>query len=177
MMKNIVYIVCFLLFFSCANDKTSNQMLTKEEAVESENFKVEKVGLLDDADEKNNFDFSSDDVNSEIVEKIQANYEALVLAAKHPEFKEAIKEQLSDSNKFNVTLSDSIQTVEITALKLSGNLEKITDSIFQQKILYTTLINSKHTKKDSALVVMKRSMIVIDNSLKMNTSFSFEKLN
>ncbi|MBC8755695.1 hypothetical protein H2O64_13550 [Kordia sp. YSTF-M3] len=180
MKLKIIYILCFLLCFSCANNTKADQMMTKDEAVESEEFKVDKSDLRDDLDEKNKnaieIDFSLNAINSEIEEKLQANYEAKVLAVKHPEFQEVIKEQLANSTKFNFSLPDSIQTIEIKDIVFAGNLKKENDSIYKQKVLYTSLINSKHTQKDSALVVMKRTMIVIDNSLKMNTSFLFEKL-
>jgi hypothetical protein len=181
MMKKIVYIVCFLLCFSCKNSshKSKNTVAT-----ESEELKINNDGLVDDADEKTNVckpdfksvAFSLDYINIEIEEKLQANYEAKILAVKHPEFQEAIKEQLANSNKFNFTLSDSIQTIEIKDIVFAGNLEKENDSLYKQKVLYTSMINSKHAQKDSTLVVMKRTMIMIDNSLKMNTSFSFENL-
>lgn len=177
MMKKIVYIACFLLCVSC------NQYAAKKEdnAVRSEEFNVEKDGLLDDADTKYKADFKAMDfdvnyINTEIEEKLQANYEAKILAVKHPEFQEAIKEQLEGSNKFNFTLSDSIQTIEIKDIILSGNMSERNDSITTQKVLHTTLINSKYTQKDSVLVVMKRTMIVIDGLVKMNTSFSFESI-
>jgi len=177
MMKKIVSIVCFLLCFSC------NQRAQKSEnavSKEAEEFKVERSDLLDDAKGKTlndiEVDFSLTTMNLEIEEKLQANYEAKILAAKHPEFREAIKEQLANSDKFSFTLSDSIERVEIKDMQLSGNMLKRSDSITTQKILYTTLINSKYPQKDSVLVVMKRTMIVIDNQVKMNTSFSFERL-
>jgi hypothetical protein len=155
----------------------------KDEAVESEDFNVDTDGLLDDADTKYKADFKAldfdldlDYIQTEIEEKLQANYESLVLLNKHPEFQEAIKEQLANSAKFDFVLSDSIQTIEVKDIVLAGNLEKENDSCYKQKVLYTSLINSKHIQKDSTLVIMKRTMIVIDNSLKVNTSFLFEKL-
>ena len=177
MMKNIVYILCFLLCFACHQHSQKSENATAKEADE---FKVERSDLLDDADLKNKddikVDFSLDNLNVEIEEKLQANYEATILATKHPEFKDAIKEQLANSDKFNFTFSDSIETIEIKDIILSGNMLERSDSISIQKVLYTTFINSKHTQKDSVLVVMKRTMIVIDNQLKMNTSLTFEKI-
>ena len=177
MMKKIVYILCFLLCFSCSqySPKSENAVAT-----EAEEVRVDKDGLAD-----NNTDtkfkvglsnFSLDEINSEIEEKLQANYEAIVLAKKHPEFKEAIKEQLAGSDKFHFTLSDSIQSIEIKELTYVGSMESRNDSVSAQKILYTTLINSKYTQQDSVLVIVKRKLIEIDNTPKMNTSIVFEKL-
>ncbi|WP_430411938.1 hypothetical protein [Kordia sp.] len=181
MMKKIVYIACFILCFSCSNNRNADRVPTEEKSVEAEDFKVDESSLIDDADGKTDtkkleINFSLDDINTEIEEKLQANYEATILAIQHPEFQEAIKEQLANSGKFNFTLSDSIKTIEIKEIERSGNMLKRNDSITTQKILYTTFINSKYTQKDSALVVIKRTMIVIDNQVKMNTSFSFESL-
>ncbi len=174
MKLKIVYIVCFLLCVSC------NQYAAKKEdnAVKSEEFKVNRSDLLNDTDEKDatKIDFSLEGMNTEIEEKLQANYEAKVLAIKHPEFQEAIKEQLANSSKFDFTLSDSIETIEIRDILFLDDLHNQNDSISTQKVLYTYIINSEHMQKDSALVVIKRKMIVIDNSLKMNTLFLFEKL-
>lgn len=179
MMKKIVYILSFLLCFSCNQSAKKSEMM-KDEAVESEEFVVDKDGLLDDAKRKDldfkNSDFALDKIDLEISSKLQANYEAKILAVKHPEFQEAIKEQLAGSDKFNFTLSDSIETIEIKDVKQVGMMIKRNDSIFTQKIMYTSFINSKYKQKDSVLVVMKRAMIIIDNEVKINTSFSFENL-
>jgi len=178
MKMKFVYIVCFLLCFSCANDKKADRMLMKEEAVENEDIKVTRSDLIDDADKKNdvNVDFYLEGINTEIEEKLQANYEAKVLATKHPEFQAAIEEQLANSNKFDFTLSDSIETIEIRDILFLDDLQRQNDSVSTQKVVYSYLINSANVQKDSALVVIKHNMIKIDNSLKMNTSFSFEKL-
>lgn len=173
MKMKILYIVCFLLCVSC-NQYTSKK---EENAVKSEEFNVDKSNLLEIDDENTiEIDFSLDGINSEIEEKLQANYEAKVLAMKHPEFQEAIQEQLANSNKFDVTLSDSIETIEIRDILFLDDLRNQNDSISTQKVLYTYIVNSKYIQRDSVLVVIKRNMIVIDNSVKMNTSFSFEKL-
>lgn len=172
MKMKISYIVCFLLCFSCANDTNRKEAIPTTEV---EEFKVDRSDLLDDSDFTSE-DFSTNDLNTEIEEKLRTSYESLVLINTHPEFQETIKEQLATSTKFNVLLSDSIQSIEIKGIEFKGNLEKENDSMYKQKILYTTFINSKHTKKDSALVFIKRTKIVIDNSLRMNTSFLFEKL-
>ncbi|QHI36657.1 hypothetical protein IMCC3317_20200 [Kordia antarctica] len=171
MKMKIVYIVGFLLCFSCSNNVSKKE----DTAVKSEEIEIDKDGLVDDADFKSG-DVSFIDFNTEIEEKLRANYESLVLINTHPEFQEAIKEQLATSTKFNVLLSDSIQSIEIKYIEFKGNLKKVNDSIYKQKILYTTFINSKHIKKDSAFVIIKRTILIIDNSLKMNTSFSFEIL-
>lgn len=181
MMKKIVYILSFLLCFSCANEKKAD-MMTKEEIIVEEDFKVDESSLRNDAD--GNTDTKSPEVDfslisyldTEIEEKLQANYEAKILAVKHPEFKAAIKEQLAGSDKFSFTLSDSIETIEIKDIKRSGVMTERNDSITTQKVTYTSLINSKYKQKDSVLVVMKHTMIIIDNEVKINTSFLFEKL-
>ncbi|WP_298422174.1 hypothetical protein [uncultured Kordia sp.] len=178
MMKKIVYILCFLFCVAC------NQHAPKSEnaTMKSQEFTVDKDGLLDDTDyktdlKKPDLDFSLIGyLDTEISAKLQANYEAKILATKHPEFQEAIKEQLAGSDKFNVSLSDSIETIEIKDVERFGIMRNRNDSITTQKIRYTSLINSKYTQKDSVLVVIKRAMIVIDNEFKINTSFSFEKL-
>ncbi|MFK7749845.1 MAG: hypothetical protein AB8B65_15730 [Kordia sp.] len=198
MMKKLLYIFGFLLCISCSESAKKSE----NSKMKSEELSVEKDGLVDDADEKGkdlktyrydyNGDFKTDDksksfwdapayftlndFNSEISEKLQANYEAQILATKHPEFAETIKEQLADSNKFTESLSDSIQTIKIENIEFSGNIESRNDSISSQKILYTSLINSTYKQKDSVLVIIKRTFIVIDDDKKVNTSFAFETL-
>jgi len=173
MMRKVLYIVGFLLFVSCNQfSPKAEKSAVKEEAVEADSKGWANI-------DKTNFkttDFSLENINSEIQEKLQANYEAQLLATKHPEFAEAIKEQLANSNKFTEALSDSIQTIKIKDIKLIGSMETRNDSVSTQKMIYTSLINSTYKQKDSALVVVKRKTIVIDNAVKVNTSFSFESL-
>ncbi|WP_420574784.1 hypothetical protein [Kordia sp.] len=175
MMKKIVYIVCFLACFSCADraPSTENALESEESNVTSDGWTQQNKGQ--DADFKSS-DFAVETINLEITEKLQANYEAQVLAVKHPEFQEAIKEQLKGSTKFNAALSDSVTTIEVRNLSFYGKQHILNDSISTQKMRYTSLINSKYSQKDSVLVVIKRTMIMIDNSPKVNTSFVFEKL-
>ena len=176
MMRKMLYIFGFLFCVACNNLETKSQ----DAFTATESFKVKENTIVKDLDEKNldykTDDFALEDVNLEIQEKLQANYEAQILGTKHPEFAEAIKEQLADSSKFTTAISDSIQTIQIQDLEYVGEIETLNDSISTQKIKYTSLINSTHTQKDSALVVIKRTMIVIDNAVKVNTSFSFESL-
>lgn len=190
MMRKLLYIFGFLLCISC------NQSAPKSEnsKMKSEELSVDKDDLLDDAKGKG-YDFTIDkskidadfksegfsfstpgNLNTEISTKLQANYEAQILATKHPEFAEAIKEQLADSNKFTKSLSDSIETIKIEDLKFSENMESRNDSVFTQKLVYTSLINSTYKQKDSVLVVIKRTFIMIDDNRKVNTTFRFEKL-
>ncbi|WP_046756942.1 hypothetical protein [Kordia jejudonensis] len=153
----------------------------KEEAVETESFKADESNVSDDADEKTDtkipeFDFSLKFLTTEISAKLQANYEAKILAVKHPEFAKAIAEQLADSKKFQFMLSDSIQTIEIKDIDISSKFSKRNDSITTLAVVYTSVINSKYMQKDSALVVMKNTMVIIDNQVKRNTTFTFERL-
>jgi hypothetical protein len=172
----MLYIFSFLFCVACNNLETKSQDAFKA----TESFKVKENTIVKDLDEKNldykTDDFALEDVNLEIQEKLQANYEAQILGTKYPEFAEAIEEQLADSSKFTTVISDSIQTIQIQDLEYIGKIETLNDSISTQKIKYTSLINSTHTQKDSALVVIKRAMIVIDNAVKVNTSFTFESL-
>ena len=174
MKMKIVYIVCFLLCFSCANENAKKSI--PETETKSEEATVGRSDLLDDADKKSMNDIELNFSLDHIEEKLQASYEAQILATKHPEFREAIKEQLANSNKFNATLSDSINTIEIQDMLLLDDISQRNDSIMTQRILYSYVINSKLVKKDSALVVMKHTLIKIDNEMKLNTSFSFKKL-
>ncbi|EDP97691.1 hypothetical protein U8527_05065 [Kordia algicida OT-1] len=176
MMKKVVYIICFIVCFSCNNATQKSDNAIATEAVEE--VSIDKDGLLDTETKLKDAidDFSLNDVNAEIEDKLQANYEAVVLATKHPEFREAIKEQLADSDKFNVLLSDSIQSIEIKDIDFSSSVTSRNERVSTQKVSYTILINSKYTQKDSVLVVMKRSMIKIDEAVKVNTSFSFERI-
>jgi hypothetical protein len=141
-----------------------------------EEFKIDRSDLLDTNTKTPEVDFSFDDLNTEVEEKLQANYEAQILAVQHPEFREAIKEQLADSDKFNGMLADSIKTIKIKDLTFSNDLAARNDSIFTKKVVYTSLINSKYQQRDSVLVVIKRAMIIIDHKPQINTSFSFERL-
>lgn len=190
MIRKLLYIFGFLLCVSCnqsAPKSENTKMKSEERSVDKDvflddlkgkdyDFTIDKSKI--DADFKSqSFSFSTPgNLNVEISTKLQANYEAQILATKHPEFAEAIKEQLADSNKFTTALLDSIETIKIEDLELSGNMESRNDSVSTQKLIYTSLINSKYKQKDSVLVVIKRAMIVIDNAMKVNTSFTFEKL-
>ena len=177
MMRKIIYIIGFLCCFSCNNSspKSDNATMTKEE------FKVEESSLRNDADGATDtkipeVDFSLNYLDTEITEKLQANYEAQLLAVKHPEFAEAIKEQLENSTKFNTALADSIESIKIKDIRFSDMIVSRNDSIFTKKVFYTSLINTKHQQKDSVLVVVKRAFITIDGKPTVNTSFSFERL-
>jgi len=181
MMRKLVYIIGFLISVSCSQSARNSE---NAPAPEREELKVEDgtSGWREDTKSKD-ADFKSLEpmlkniqLDAEITEKLQANYEAQILATKHPEFAEAIKEQLADSSKFNVSLADSIQTIAIEDITFLGEMDTQNDGIFTQKIQYTTIINSVHTQKDSALVVVKRTLIDVDNAVKVNTSFSFEEL-
>lgn len=176
MMKKIVYIICFAVCFSCNNAAQKSENAVATEAAEE--VSIDKDGLLGTEMKLKDAisDFSLDDVYAEIEDKLQANYEAVVLATKHPEFREAIKEQLAGSDKFKVTLSDSIQSIEIKDLDFSSPVESRSDIVSTQKVYYTIVINSKYPQKDSVLVVMKRSMMMIDEAVKVNTSFAFEEI-
>ena len=193
MMRKFLYILSFLLCVSCSQSEKKSQDASPayEDLKVKENTFTEEDGWHNDT-KREDLDFKSDDkskdynftinyfsldnLNSEISTKLQANYEAQILAIKHPEFAETIKEQLADSNKFTESLSDSIQTIMIEDIKFSGSLQSVNDSIYTQKMVYTSLINSKYKQRDSVLVVLKRATIKIDNDAKMNTSFTFEKL-
>lgn len=172
MMKKIVYIVAFLFCFSCNNfsPKSEDATMAKEE------FKVDRSDLLDTNTETPEIDFSFNELDTEIEEKLQANYEAQLLAVKHPEFAEAIKEQLESSTKFNTSLADSIESIKIEDISFSDMIVSRNDSTFTKKVFYTSLINAKHQQKDSVLVVVKRALITIDGKPTVNTSFSFERL-
>ncbi|WP_298518876.1 hypothetical protein [uncultured Kordia sp.] len=183
MMRKILYIVGFLWCVSCNqfSPKSDNEAApapTEELKIEGDNF-TNSDGWSDDSKRKD-LDFKTSDatlenLNSEIFTKLQANYEAQLLAAKHPEFADAIKEQLANSSKFTEALSDSIQTIKIEDVEFSGTMESRNDSVSTQKVRYTAFINSTHKQKDSVLVVIKRTAIVIDGTVKANTSFTFEK--
>ncbi|MCH2194045.1 hypothetical protein [Kordia sp.] len=189
MMKKLLYIFGFLLCISCNqfSSKSENAPSPTEDSnsyrytIDKDRFDGNGLSDLDDKLNSESFKFSTSnfdvkDLNAEISTKLQDNYEAQLLATKHPEFAETIKEQLADSNKFNTALSDSIKTIAIEDLKFSGEMQSQNDSIITQKIYYTSLINSKYKQKDSVLVVIKRATILIDGAIKVNTSFSFEGL-
>jgi hypothetical protein len=204
MMRKLLYIFGFLLCVACSESAkksqdaapTSDEWKVKEsnytegesfkgdskrkdadlKILNIEKYKVDEIRKDDAAYSFTTNYFSLDDINTEISTKLQANYEAQLLATKHPEFAEAIKEQLTASNKFHTALSDSIQTIKIEDLEFLGSLKSLNDSVSTQKMRYTSVINSKYKQKDSVLVVVKRAMILIDDVLKANTSFTFEKL-
>jgi hypothetical protein len=181
MMKKLGYILMSLFFCVSCNQSAS----TSENATAPrEDVKVHESTLDVEADDKlkkgfldfKTSNFSIDNFYPEIATKLQANYESQVLAAKHPEFAEAIKEQLAASSKFNTSLSDSIQKITITDIELVGALKTQNDSTFTQKIRYTKHINSNYTVQDSVLVVLKQAFIKIDNTMRINTSFSFQAI-
>ncbi len=182
MMRKILYIFGFLFCVSCNEFSPKSENSTAPE----EDSKVQKLyfdtnGSTDDVKGKelsfttNYFRFEA--IDAEISEKLQAKYEAQLLATKHPEFAEAINEQLAYSSKFKEAIADSIQTITIEELTFLGELKTRNDDTSIQKMSYTKRINSTYTQKDSVLVVIKRTEIAIDNTTKVNTSFSFEKLN
>ena len=148
-----------------------NASMAKEE------LKIERSDLSNTDVKSLSTELLFQDLNIEVEEKLRANYETQILATKHPEFAETIKEQLSDSDKFTNKLADSIKTIEIKNLVFANNMQSHNDSIFTKKIIYTLLINSKYQQKDSALVVIKRATILIDNKPQITTSISFEHLN
>jgi hypothetical protein len=175
MMRKMVYIFGLLCCVACNKFESKSQ----DAFTATESLKVEENALIEDADDELDMTttaFTLEDINEEIQEKLQANYEAQILATKHPEFAEAIKEQLTSSTKFSTAISDSIQTLTIENLEYLGEMETLNDSIAIQDIKYSTLINGTHQQKDSARVVIKRTMIVIDDAVKVNTSFVFERL-
>lgn len=183
-MRKIFYIFVFLVCVSCSQSakKSLDTAPSNEELKLEDDAAVESNGWRNDIKNKD-IDFKSLEtvlkninLETEITEKLQANFEAQLLATKHPEFADAIKEQLADSNKFTASLADSIQNITIQDVQFVGKMSNQNDSISTQKITYTTLINSVYKQKDSALIVMKRALIDIDNTVKVNTSFLFERL-
>lgn len=176
MMRNIIYIIGFLLCISCNNSASKSENTTSIKDTEDQEFRITESSTSATDAVKLEGNFSLDYLNTEVTEKLQANYEAKILAIQHPEFEEAIKEQLAGSNKFRFTLSDSIKTIEIKDVAFLGEMVQRNDSLFTQKFGYTAFINDTYKQRDSVLVVIKRSLIMIDNSPAVNTSFSFERL-
>ena len=152
MMRRLCYIFGFLLCVSCSDFSAKSESATApNEDAKEQGLTPTTESLTADFDRKDaDFkvtDIALENIDTEIFEKLQANYEAQILAAKHPEFSEAIKEQLADSNKFAVSLADSIQTIAIEDVQLLGEMKVQNDSISTQKIHYTTLINSTYKQK------------------------------
>ncbi|WP_046745178.1 hypothetical protein [Kordia zhangzhouensis] len=178
MIRKVVFILLLLLNFSCSNStqKAENTVAT-EEATESElanDRHITSQTYVDAKKIKTTYTSLLQSMHSEIEEKLQASYEASVLITKHPEFKDAIVEQLAHSNKFATLLSDSIQSIKIKDIQYIDNLEVINDSIAVQKIRYAMIVNSVHSLKDSANLVMKQTIVEVENRKKVQTSFTFQ---
>ncbi|AXG67979.1 hypothetical protein KORDIASMS9_00161 [Kordia sp. SMS9] len=181
MMRKILYIFGFLFCISCNefSPKSENSTAPTEDSKVQELYfdtdgSTDAVKGTELSFTTNYFRFEA--IDSEISEKLQANYEAQLLATKHPEFAEAINEQLANSSKFKEAIADSIQTISIENIEFLGDLQTRNDDTSIQKMSFTKRINSTYTEKDSVLVVIKRSVIEIDDTKKVNTSFSFENL-
>ena len=176
MKRMIPYFLVLLGIISCNDFSPKTENATAEEAIDNANTSVETTSARKEIKDLSTFDLLKESMQPEIEEKLQANYEALLLLTKHPEFKEAIQEQLEDSNKFSEALSDSIQKIQIKDVQYIGNLKVINDSVSVQKIRYTLLVNSTFSQKDSANVVMKQSIVEIDETQRIRADISFQNV-
>jgi len=168
-MKNLIYILIFLLIVSCKED------------VSKANIDVLEYEIEDDKNNpvsNNNYTFSIIDKNFDhkelTAQKLQELYDLSSLKNTHPEFKRSIELQLKNFTKDSTLLSTLKDSVSIKNIEFITDNFETTNTSQKVKLRYDLIINNS-VKKDSIIAEITSHKIILDDKEVVSNKIKFSK--
>ncbi len=163
-MKKIMYILMFLLWFSCANE-------TKNKSLEVATEEAYEIPII----EPNNDDSKVFNYETLASKKLMDYFELVRLRQEHPEFKKDITLQLQNLFHDTFYLTNYQHVESITNIKQMEEIIKISDSVQKIKLYFDVNTDNK-TYKDSTLAIITTKSVIIDGDTLTSTKVAFEKI-
>ncbi len=160
-MKYIIYILLFVLVFSCKNETPNKLEVADTDYEVVEESKVVEISEID------NYERLS-------IEKLTEYFDLIKLREQHPDFSEDIEKQLKNyasENLINFELKDDFSIENIHQI---GEMLKISDTLNKVQLEFNAVSNFIQIE-DSVFAYITSKIIVVDGKELKSNKVSFAK--